>query len=143
MAHFWLGLMRQLLHIAAFWLVLVVAIRLAVCFTHSLLARVLFSRHGPVRMRGEPQIGYLVRCARFHASWFAQAAFLFVAGWVALRWNASLSESLFFLVLLAVVIPALGCSALLAALFAFARSSWIRRSSRTRATSTSANAAQA
>jgi hypothetical protein len=43
-----LGLMRQLLHIAAFWVVVIVTIRVAVCFPHSLLARVFFATYGPV-----------------------------------------------------------------------------------------------
>jgi hypothetical protein len=50
-----------------------------------------------------------------------QAAFLFVAGWVALGWDASLADSLFFLVLWAVVIPVLGGVALLASLWALVR----------------------
>jgi hypothetical protein len=58
--------MPELLHIAAFWAVVVVVIRLAVCCL-------------PFRRR-----------------------------WVALQWDASLVNSLFFLVLSAVVIPALG-----------------------------------
>jgi hypothetical protein len=119
--------MRQLFHIAAFWIVVVVAIRAAVCFPHSLPARIFFSEFGPVPIRGEAKIDYLLRCARFGASWFMQAAVLFVLGWVALDWHASFADSLYFLVLWAVTIPVLGGVALLASLWALARSLWIRR----------------
>ncbi len=118
--------MRQLLHIAAFWVVVIVAIRVGVCFPDSLLARILFSTYGPVPIRGEPKTDYLLRCARFSGSWLMQAAFFFVAGWVALEWDASLADSLFFLVLWAVVIPVLGGVALLASLWALAHSLWLR-----------------
>ena len=124
--------MSEILRIAAFWVVVVVAIRVAVCFPQSLLARCLFSHHGPLPVRGESQADYLLRCARFGAGWFAQAAVLFVAGGVALQWNASLADSLYFLVLWTVVVPALGGMALLASLFAFGRSlcaRWSRRAS--------------
>lgn len=135
--------MRELVHIAAFWVVVVVAIRVAVCFPHSLPACILFSRLGPLPLRGEPQALYLLRCARFGGSWFLQAVVLFGAGWVALRWDASLADSLFFLVLWAVVVPLLGGVALVAALFARGRSVWARRFGRASSASSSAHAAQA
>jgi hypothetical protein len=119
--------MRQLLHIAAFWVAMIVAIRVAVCLPRSLLARILFSRFGPVPIRDEPKSDYLLRCARFGGSWFMQAAFFFVAGWVALRWDTSLADSLFFLVLWAVVIPVLGGVALLSSVWALVHSLWVRR----------------
>ena len=119
--------MRQLFHIAAFWVVVVVAIRAAVCFPNSLLARVFFSQFGPVPIRGEAKSSYLLRCARFGGSWFMQAAFLFVVGCVALNWHASLADSLYFLVLWAVITPMLGGVALLASLWALARSLCVRR----------------
>ena len=119
--------MRQLLHIAAFWVAMIVAIRVAVCLPRSLLARILFSRFGPVPIRDEPKSDYLLRCARFGGSWFMQAAFLFVVGWVALDWHAPLADSLYFLVLWAVTIPVLGGIALLASLWALTRSLWVRR----------------
>jgi hypothetical protein len=134
--------MSQFLHIAAFWVVLVIAIRLAVCFPHSLLARMLFSRHGPEATPGETEAEYLLRCARFRASWFLQAASLFVAGGVALRWDATLADSLFFMVMWTAVIPLLAASALLGALAALGRSLWARRLA-ARATSGSSHAAQA
>ena len=127
--------MRQLFHIAAFWVVVVVAIRAAVCFPHSLPARIFFFRFGPVLIRGEAKANYLLRCARFGGSWFMQAAFLFVVGWVALDWHASLADSLYFLVLWAVTIPVLGGVALLASLWALARSLWVRRSGGARSAS--------
>jgi hypothetical protein len=104
----------------------IVAIRLAVCFPRSLLARIFFSTFGPVPIRGEPKSDYLLRCARFGGSWFMQAAFFVVASWVALRWDTSLGDSLFFLVLWAVVVPALGGVALLASVWAFVHSLWVR-----------------
>ena len=119
--------MRQLLHIAAFWIVVVVVIRAAVCFPRSLLARIFFSQFGPVPIRGEAKSNYLLRCARFGGGWFMQAAVLFVVGWVALDWYASLADSLYFLVLWAVTIPMLGGAALLASIWALARSLWVRR----------------
>jgi hypothetical protein len=106
----------QTLQIAVFWIAVVVAVRLAVCFPESSFARMLYSHHGPVRGRGEPEPDFLLRRARFHGGWFAQAAFAFAAGWLALAWDASLGESLYFLVLWAAVIPALGCAALAATL---------------------------
>ena len=118
--------MPEFLHIAAFWAVVVVATRLAVCFPQSLLARVLFSRHGPVPIRGESQADYFLRCARFFANWFGQAVMLFITGWAVLQWNAALAGSLYFLVLWAVVVPVLGGVALLAALFAIGRTLWAR-----------------
>ena len=131
--------MPELLHIAAFWLVVVVIIRIAVCFPNSLLARILFSRHGPVPIRDEPKTEYLLRCARFRGSWFAQALVLFVGGLVALTSDPSLADSLSFLVLWAVVIPSLGALALLGSLFALASWFWLKYSPRIH----SAHAAQA
>jgi hypothetical protein len=104
----------------------VVTIRLAVCFPHSLLARIYFAQFGPEPILGETKSDYLLRCARFSGSWFMQAALLFVVGWFALGWDASLADSLYFLVLWAVVIPVLGGVALLASLWALARLLWVR-----------------
>ena len=103
-----------------------VTIRLAVCFPHSLLARIYFAQFGPVPIRGETKSDYLLRCVRFAGSWFMQAALLFVVGWFALGWEASLADSLYFLVLWAVVIPVLGGVALLASLWALVRLLWVR-----------------
>jgi hypothetical protein len=119
-------MMPELLHIAAFWLVVVVIIRLAVCFPNSLLARILFLRHGPVPIRDEPKTEYLLRCARFRGSWFVQAVFLFLGGWVARTWDPSLVDSLSFLVLWAVVIPSLAALSLLGSLFALASWLWLK-----------------
>src|ERR1700680_4248036 len=119
--------MRQLFRIAAFWVVVVVAIRAAVCFPHSLLARIFFFQFGPVLIRGEAKANYLLRCARFGGSWFMQAAFMFVVGWVALDWHAQLADSLQFLVLWAAATPVLGGGAWVASLWASARSLWGRR----------------
>ncbi len=118
--------MSELLHIAAFWLVVVVIIRIAVCFPNSLLARLIFSRHGPVPLRDEPKTEYLLRCARFRGGWFAQAVILFVGGWVALTWDPSLADSLSFLVLWGIVVPSLAALALLGFLFALASWFWLK-----------------
>ena len=123
--------MRHIVQIAAFWVVVIVAIRLAVCFPRSLLARVLFSRVGPVRMRGESEERYLLNWGRTGVSWFTQAALLWVAGWAALRWDEALfDDSLVFAVWWTAVIPALAAGALLLALAVFARFLWIRRPQR-------------
>src|ERR1700674_4227800 len=119
--------MRQLFHIAAFWVVVVVAIRAAVCFPHSLLARIFFFQFGPVLIRGEAKANYLLRCARFGGSWFMQAAFLFVIGWVGLEWHAGRAVSLYFLGLWAVIILVAGGVALLASLWALPCSLWVGR----------------
>lgn len=118
--------MEQLLHIALFWIAVVVIIRAAVWFPDSLLARVLFWRIDPAPLRGEPEHEYLLRSARFAASWFLQAAVLLVVGRVALAWDPSLVDSPVFLLFWAVVIPALGTATLLAALFAAVRAFWRR-----------------
>jgi len=138
-----LGLMRQIVHIAAFWVVVIVAIRLAVCFPRSVLAHVLFSRIGPMRVRGESEVDYFLRWVRFGMSSFAQAALLFVAGWAALQLEATLFDSLVFAVLWVVVIPLLGVSALLVAFSAFARSLWVRRLSHSKLTFRSPHEPQA
>ena len=134
--HFSFDLMRQFFYIAAFWVVVVVTIRLAVCFPRSLLARVYFSEFGPAPIRGETKSHYLLRCVRFAGGWFIQASILFVVGWIALGWQASLADSLYFLVLWAVIIPVLGSVALLGSLWAFARLLWIRRFGGARSTQT-------
>lgn len=118
--------MRQLFYIVAFWIVVVVTIRLAVYFPKSLLGRVYFTEFGPAPIRGEPKADYLMRCARFGGNWFVQALVLFVAGWIAVIWEAALADSLYFLVLWAVVIPLLGGVALLVSLCALSRCLWIR-----------------
>jgi hypothetical protein len=123
--------MRQLFFIVAFWIVVVVAMRLAVSFPRSLLARVFFTPFGPEPLRGEARPEYLLRCARFGASWFAQAIALFAGGWIALEWHPALADSLFFLVLWAAVIPLLGTAALIVSLYALGRCFWIRTFGRT------------
>ena len=123
--------MRQLFFIVAFWIVVVVAMRLAVSFPRSLLARAFFTPFGPQPLRGEPKSDFLLRCAQFGASWFAQSLVLFAAGWIALAWNPQLAESLFFLVLWTVVIPLLGGSSLVVSLYALCRCIWIRTFGRT------------
>ena len=123
--------MRQLFFIVAFWIVVVVAMRLAVSFPRSLLARVFFTTFGPEPILGETKANYLLRCARFGASWFAQSLVLFAAGWLYLAWQPALADSLFFMVLWAVVIPLLGGAALIVSLCTLSRGLWIRSFGRT------------
>ena len=123
--------MRQLFFIVAFWIVVVVAMRLAVSFPRSLLARIFFTPFGPEPVRGEAKSEYLLRCARFGALWFAQSLALFAAGWLALEWRPMLADSLFFMVLWAVVIPLLGGAALVVSLCTLSRCLWIRSLGRT------------
>ena len=122
--------MRQLFFIVAFWIVVVVAMKLAVSFPRSLLARVFFTPFGPEPLRGEARSDYLLRCARFGGSWFVQSLVLFAAGWLALEWTPALSNSLYFMVLWAVVIPVLGGGALIVSLYALLRCLWIRSAAR-------------
>ena len=104
--------MRQIFYIAGFWIVVIVAIRLAVCFPQILLARVFFAEFGPTPIRGEAKSAYLLRCARFGGSWSMQALLLFGVGWLAVAREPSLADSPYFVVLWAVVIPILGTAAL-------------------------------
>jgi hypothetical protein len=64
--------MPELLHVAVFWVFVIVAIRVGVCFPNSLFARILFLHYGPIAIRGEPKTEYLLRCARFRCNWFVQ-----------------------------------------------------------------------
>ena len=117
--------MRQLVYSAAFWFALVVAIRLAVCFPRSLLARLLFSYHGPVPDRGESEWAFRFRRARFFAGFALQCALLLALG--ALTRDRISSESLYLAVLLDAVIPALACLFVAAGLVETARALWRRR----------------
>lgn len=119
--------MTEALHVALFWLAVVIAVRVAVCFPTSLFARVLFSRHGPARGRDEPEADFLRRLARCHGGWLAQSAGAFGLGSLALAWEPSLGDSLYFLVLWAAVIPALALAALVATLRALVRAYRLRR----------------
>ncbi|HTQ00522.1 MAG TPA: hypothetical protein VMN56_14445 [Casimicrobiaceae bacterium] len=114
--------MRQLVYSAAFWVVLVIVIRLAVCFPKSLLARVLFSHHGPVAARDEPRAAFSFRRARHFAALALQcAAILALASWL----RDGLADSLYLAVLLDAVVPVLGALAAAAALWEVGRGSWL------------------
>lgn len=112
--------MRQIVYMAAFWLVVVIAIRLAVCFPRSLLARVLFSEHGPHRQPGESRARSHARAVRYRAGWLAQSVGVFAAGWIALRIAPGLGDSLAFIVFWAVIVPFLAACALAGTLWALA-----------------------
>lgn len=128
--------MRQFVYSAAFWLVLVVAIRLAVCFPESLLARVLFSHHGPVADRTEGEPAFRFRRARFFAGFALQCALLLALGALARDRMPSLSESLYLDVLQDAVIPVLACLSAAAALVESARALWLRHRGSTQARAT-------
>jgi len=127
---------------AVFWVIVIVAIRLAVCFPRSLLAHILFWRLDPAPERGEPEAGYRLRWARFGFGAFAQAALLFLVGGAALGWDVTLEESLHFVVLWAVVVPLLGVAALAAALWSIGRALWIGRFAHVRTKSSSEDGAR-
>jgi len=129
--------MGHLVDIAAFWIAVVVVIRLAVYFPRSLLARILFARVGPMPRRGESEVEYFRRWARFGASWLIQAVLVFCAGWMALQFDAELFDSLAFAVLWMVIVPLFGVGALVLAIAALARSVWVQRIRRSRAVSNS------
>jgi hypothetical protein len=118
--------MPELLHVAVFWVFVIVVIRVGVCFPSSLFARILFLHYGPVAVRGEPKIDYLLRCARFRCGWFAQALLAFVGGWIMFRWEPTILESLYFVVLWAVVVPALAAGALVGTLSSLAQWLWLQ-----------------
>lgn len=119
--------MRQLVYVTAFWVVVIIAIRLAVCFPKSLLARVLFYRLGPVPGPRESRPAFSLRLARFYAGWVLQCVALFAFGAATLdRWPG-VADSLYFLVLFLAVIPALGAIACAAALLAAVRALWFCR----------------
>ncbi len=122
--------MAEIVRIALFWIAVIAAIRLCLWFPHSLPARVLFAPQGPVRGRGEPEADYLLRCARFHGGWFAQAAALFAAGAVARAWDSTLAQSLPFVALWTAVIRGLGLAALAAAAADLVRAVAARRRTR-------------
>ena len=135
--------MSHLVDIAAFWIIVVVVIRIAVCFPRSLLAQVLFARVGPMRTPGESEVDYLRHWARFGAGWLTQAVLMFCVGWVALQVDPVLFDSLAFAVLWVVVVPVLGIGALVVALAALARSAWVKRFGRSREVVNSVHEGQA
>jgi hypothetical protein len=140
--NFDVSLMRYFFDIMVFWAVVIVAIRVLVHFPNSVLARVVFSQQGPLPIRGESRSGYFLRWAAFWRGWLVQALCLFGAGWVALRWEASLGDSLVFLVFWGVVVPLLGGVAFLGTVFTLAAAWWIRRFGRERNSRNSAPAPQ-
>jgi hypothetical protein len=117
--------MRQIIYCTAFWVAVVIAIRLAVCFPKSLLARILFSRHGPIPGPREARSAFSLRLARFYAGWTLQCTALFALGATALDHWPILVESLYLTVLFLVVIPVLGALACAAALLASTRALWL------------------
>ena len=141
--NFDVSVMRYFVDIMVFWAVVIVAIRVLVHLPNSVLARVVFSQQGPLPIRGEPRSEYFLRWAAFWRGWLVQAVCMFGAGWVALRWEASLGDSLVFLVFWGVVVPLLGGVAFSGIVFTLAAAWWIRRFGRERNSRNSAPSAQA
>lgn len=125
--------MNEILQIAAFWLVVIVVVRIAVCFPGTLLARILFCRLDAVRLPREPQASFLLRRARVAAGWVAQCAGVALAGYASARVDASLDDSLPFVVLWAVVAPFVGAGWLASALVALAQYAGVRLRDRSHA----------
>jgi hypothetical protein len=135
--------MRYFVDTMVFWVVVIVAIRVLVHFPNSVLARVAFSQQGPLPIRGEPRSEYFMRWAAFCRGWLVQGLCMFGAGWVALRWDVSLGDSLVFLVFWGVVVPLLGGVAFLGIVCTLAAAWWIRRFGRERNSRNSAPAGHA
>lgn len=118
--------MRPFVDIAVFWAVVLAGICVLARFPQSWPGRVLFARLGPLPIRGEPRSRYLLRWALFGADWFVQAILVLAIGAVALRLQPWLAESLYFLVLWAVVVPLLATVALTGSLLAAGAALWKR-----------------
>jgi hypothetical protein len=110
--------MSFLARVVVFWVVVIAAISILRLFPRSLVARVVFARQGPVPQRGEPRSRYMLRWARYWASWLAQCVAVFAACWLVTSWQPALADSLWFLALWVVVVPALAAAASFACLVA-------------------------
>jgi len=108
--------MSYLTHVVVFWVLVIAAISILRLFPSSFTARVLFSRQGPELRGGEPRSRYLLRWAGYWGSWVGQCALVFGACWLVASWRPELAESLWFLVLRVVVVPALAAVAAFAGL---------------------------
>ena len=118
--------MRQFVDIAVFWAVVLAGICVLARFPESWLGRVLFTRLGPLPFRGEVRSRYLLRWGLFSAGWFVQAILVLAIGAAARRLQPWLAESLYFLVLWAVVVPLFAGVALSGAVLAVGAALWRR-----------------
>ena len=118
--------MREFANIAVFWIVVLAGIVVLARFPHTWLGRVLFTRLGPLPVRGESRSRYLLRWAAYASGWFVQAVLVLGIGAVALQLHPWLAESLYFLVFWAIVVPLLASVALIVSLLAVAAALWRR-----------------
>jgi len=110
--------MSFLTRIVVFWMIVIAAISMLRLFPDSLPARLAFGRLGPLPHGNEAHSRYLMRWAAYWGSWVAQSALVMAAcGFLASR-VVALGESLWFLALWAVVVPALAAIASLGCLAA-------------------------
>jgi hypothetical protein len=110
--------MSFLTRIVVFWMIVIAVISMLRLFSDTLPARLAFARLGPLPRDGEARSRYLVRWAGYCGSWVGQCAIVMAAcGFLASRFTA-LGESLWFLALWAVVVPALAAIASLGCLAA-------------------------
>jgi len=118
--------MHEFFNVAVFWIVVFAGICIIARFPESWLGRMLFTRLGPLPVRGETRSRYLLRWAIYCASWFVQAVLVLGLGAFALELQPWLAESLYFLVFWAIVVPLVAIVALTASLVAMAGALWRR-----------------
>lgn len=118
--------MPFLTHVVVFWALVIAAISILRLFPGSLTARALFSRQGPQPRGGASRSDYMLRWAGYWGSWVGQCVLVFSACWLVASWRPELAESLWFLVLWVVVVPALAAVASFAGLVALVASTKAR-----------------
>src|SRR5271169_5069843 len=118
--------MRQFVEIALFWLLVLVAICVLARFPDSWPGRILFARQGPLPVREQPRIRYLLRWSAYAAGWFAQAMFVLGVGWAGQLLDPSLVAALFFQVFWMAVVPLLAAAGLIGSLLALGAALWTR-----------------
>ena len=118
--------MREFVSIAVFWIIVLAGIFVLARFPQSWLGRVLFTRLGPLPIRGESRSRYLLRWAAYAAGWFVQTVLVLGIGAIAVQLHPWLAESLYFLVFWAIVVPFLASVALIVSVLAVAAALWRR-----------------
>jgi len=118
--------MREFVSIAVFWIIVLAGIFVLARFPQSWLGRVLFTRLGPLPIRGESRSRYLLRWAAYAAGWFVQTVLVLGIGAIAVQLHPWLAESLYFLVFWAIVVPLLASAALIVSVLAVAAALWRR-----------------
>jgi hypothetical protein len=114
--------MSFLARAVVFWALVIAAISVLRLFPQLLLARAMFAHQGPLPQRGERRSRYMLRWAGYWGSWTAQCVLVFAGCWLAANGFPAVAESLWFLVLWIVVVPALGAIAAFACLVALVAS---------------------